>query len=453
VGEYGDHVYHALYSMKRAVKTLNDYDVLHLQVVSDGLSAPPQHVRVRVLSAVDGVQLDTTNTRIWGFGYEGLSSFDEDGTVVFESEKPLETDDSVIILLRFEKGMFHSPSVEDRNFDEVLEQAMIGASFGDDEDDEWVENLGALLALLFIWFVFIRPIWRAIKEIFRDNRKLTLGFDPKKAPWYREIPMKGDLEMAYAVLKRSGNDPSSGGLPLATILRLIHLGYIGVTREVDGPAVLSFTDKDRSGLDATASGLYQLLKTASGSDKLLQDKEFSTWAKAHSSQVEDWANKARDNGLTALKSEKWFDSRKAALTPSGKEEAQRLFGLKSFLSDFTLIDEREAFEANLWKEYMVYGALFGITDRVVRQLKDIDPSLFRETFHYDMKEFDTVMVTSSAFSRSVSQAISQSIASRASSYSSGSYSSSHSSSHGYGGHSSHRGGGGYHGGGRGGGGR
>lgn len=454
VGEYGDHVYHALYSMRRAVKSLNDYDALHLQVVSDGLSAPPQHVRVVVRSAVDGVQLDTTTTRIWGFGYEGRSSFEEDGTVVFESDGPLETDDSVIILLRFEKGIFSSPSVEDRSFDELLSIAMVGASFGEDEEEnDWAEGLGGFLTLLFIWFVFIRPIWRSLKESFRDNRKLDLGFNPKKAPWYRDIPMKGDLEMAYAVLKRSGNDPSSGGLPLATILRLVHQGYIGVTREVEGPAVLSFTDKDRSGLDAASSGLYQLLKTAAGKDELLQDKEFSTWAKAHASKVEDWANKARTNGLDALKSEKWYNARKVALTPAGREEALHLFGLKAFLSDFTLIDEREAFEASLWKEYMVYGALFGITDRVSRQLKDIDPSLFRETFHYDMNEFDTVINTSAVFSRAVSQAITQSIASRAVSYSSGSYSSGHSSSHGYGGHSSHHGGGGYHGGGRGGGGR
>ena len=41
VGEYGDHVYHAIYVMTRAVKSLDDYDMLHLQVVSPGLAAPP----------------------------------------------------------------------------------------------------------------------------------------------------------------------------------------------------------------------------------------------------------------------------------------------------------------------------------------------------------------------------------------------------------------------------
>ena len=48
VGEYGDRVFHTLYVMTRAVKSLNDCDMLHLQVVSPGLAAPPEHVRVKV---------------------------------------------------------------------------------------------------------------------------------------------------------------------------------------------------------------------------------------------------------------------------------------------------------------------------------------------------------------------------------------------------------------------
>jgi len=84
---------------------------------------------------------------------------------------------------------------------------------------------------------------------------------------------------------------------------------------------------------------------------------------------------------------------------------------------------------------------------VSKQLKDIDPALFKETFHYDVGDFDSVMRVSRALSDSVRTAAVS--GSPHSSYSSGGGS----SSHGYGGHSSHGGGGGYSGGGRGGGGR
>ncbi len=127
----GDRVFYAIYSMVKAMKSLNDYDMLHLQVVSPGLSTPPKHVKVTVKSS--DFQLDTTNTRAWGFGFEGTTTF-TDSTIVFESTKPLRTDDSAIILLRFNKGLFEPLSVQEKDFQEVLDVALKGAKFADDEE-------------------------------------------------------------------------------------------------------------------------------------------------------------------------------------------------------------------------------------------------------------------------------------------------------------------------------
>lgn len=447
VGEYGDRVFHTIYVMTRAVKTLNDCDMLHLQVVSPGLASPPEHVRVRVTAYEQ--QLDTTNTRIWGFGYEGTSAFEEDGSVVFESSKAFDTEDSVIILLRFNKGLFTSPSIQERDFQEVLDRAMEGADFGDkEEEDPVAAGIAYFFTLLIMYFAFLRPFFRFFrKEVI--GKGLELDFKPKKAPWWREIPLKGNLKMANFILSRSGNAPPDGGLPLAIILRLIHQGCLRVTRDVQGPAVLSFTDQHLDQLDSASSGLYRMLKNAAGEDRLLQDKEFSKWAKRSSRQVYDWSSRALSEGIDELQKAGWYKISKGALTASGKTEALHLFGLKNYLSDFTLIDEREAFEASLWKEYMVYGALFGITDKVIAQLKDIDPSLFKEVFPYEVQDIGPVLATSQTLSSIVRDAISR--GTPAPSYSSGSGGSS--SSGGYGGSSSHGGGGGFSGGGRGGGGR
>ena len=451
VGEYGDHVYHAIYVMTRAVKSLDDYDMLHLQVVSPGLSSPPQHVRVKVNR--DEIQLDTTNTRIWGFGFEGRSAFEEDGTIVFESDGPLDTDDSVIILLRFDKGHFVSPSVQERPFQEVLDRAMEGADFGDDdeEDDPIATGIAFVVTCLIMWFAFLRPFFKMFSKI-GGSEKLKLGFKPSTVDWYREIPLYGDLSMANYILSQSGNAPPSGGLPLASVLRLIHNGCLQVNRQVEGDAVLSFTGNNLDRVDEASKNLYSMLKQAAGEDKKLQDKEFSQWAKKHSREVYDWSGKTKRKGGSLLSQQGWLSEKKSMLTQSGADQARKLFGLKSFLSKFTLVDQREAFEANLWKEYMVYGALFGLTDRVSKQLKDIDPALFKETFHYDLGDFDSVMRVSRALSESVRSAAIHGAPSY-SSYSSGGSHGSSSSSRGYGGHTSRGGGGGFSGGGRGGGGR
>lgn len=452
VGEYGDHVYHAIYVMTRAVKSLQDYDMMHLQVLSPGLSSPPEHVKVRVNR--DEIQLDTTNTRIWGFGFAGRSAFEEDGSIVFESEGPLDTEDSVILLLRFDKGHFISPSAQDRPFQEVLDRAMEGADFGSDEEesDPIATGIAFLFTCLFMWFAFFRPIFRIFRGLGGSDNKLKLAFKPASVDWYRDIPLDGDLRMADFILTRSGNSPPAGGLPHAAVLRLIHNGCLRVNREIEGDTVLSFTDNNLDQVDAASRSLYSMLKQSAGKDQLLQDKEFSNWAKDHSRQVYDWSKRAKEEGVSALNQAGLYTPTKKALTVAGQAEARRLFGLKSFLSKFTLVDRREAVEANLWKEYMVYGALFGLTDRVSKQLKDIDPALFQEIFRYGLDDLDSVLSMSRALSSSVSRAALRG-APTYSSGSSGSSRSSSSSSRGYGGSTSRRGGGGYSGGGRGGGGR
>ena len=331
---------------------------------------------------------------------------------------------------------------------------MEGADFGSDEDesDPIATGIAFLFTGLFFWFAFLRPIVRIFRGISGSDTRLKLAFKPASVDWYRDIPLDGDLRMADFILTRSGNSPPAGGLPHAAVLRLIHNGCLRVNREIEGDTVLSFTDNNLDQVDAASRSLYSMLKQSAGKDQLLQDKEFSNWAKDHSRQVYDWSKRAKEEGVSALNQAGLYQPSKKALTVAGQAEARRLFGLKSFLSKFTLVDRREAVEANLWKEYMVYGALFGLTDRVSKQLKDIDPALFQEIFRYGLDDLDSVLSMSRALSSSVSRAALRG----APTYSSGSSGSSHSSSsssRGYGGSTSRRGGGGYSGGGRGGGGR
>lgn len=457
VGSYGDHVFEASYKMSRAVKSLNDCDILHLQLVSPGLSAPPQHVRVTVeIKSLQAARLDTTSTRIWGFGFDGRSGF-ENGRVVFESTGPFDTEDSVIILLRFEKGLFESPSVQDRSFDEVLATAMAGADFHDspengDEDDSAAGAIAGLAMLIFSYFAFLKPLLRAFGfRSKKDKRRSVIGIsNPNAVEWWREIPFDKNLEAAEYTLDQMGDDKRKGGLPVAEILRMIYQGYLRVNRELEGKAEIRFTDKDMGELDANARELCKMLREASGGNLVLEEKEFSDWAGKHEKRIYEWSRKVAESGREQLEKTDLF--RNYAFTKEGQREARRLLGLKKFLSEFTLIDRREAFEAGLWKEYMVYGALFGIAEHVSKQLKDIDPKLFEETFHCDYPSFTSAMTLSESLSSSLRSAAIR--GTPVSSYSSGSgYSGGGSSSRGYGGSTSRGGGGGYSGGGRGGGGR
>ena len=432
IGEYGDHVFEPSYVMTNVVKTLKDYDMLHLQLVTDEQAAPPRHVRVSIRLADDmQARLDTTCCRIWGFGYRGISAF-EDGAAVFESTEPFTKRSSVIALMRFDKGLFDSPSVQDRDFQAVLDEAMQGADFGDKKKGNGFKIFLAAILL----FLVVARIWRRLRLKRLRNRLAGMDFD--QIGWFHDIPMGGDLPASNYVLDRLKEKRPRNALASAEILRMIYNGYIDVRKDVEGKVELSFSGNaaDKKPLDAVGSGLLQMMRDASGEDNILQDKEFSTWFQQNSQTVDGWNDKVLEAGESAFLAKQWMESSSKDFTLAGQKQTQDLVGLRKYLQEFTLSDQRDTSEAHLWQDFLVYAAMFGIADKVAEQLKDIDPSAFQEAVGYDYTTFNSVLRSTEDLSRAITGTPSAS-----------------SGAAGLGGSSSFGGGGGFSGGGHGGGGR
>ena len=405
IGSLGDHVFDVSYTMSRSVKSLNDYDMLHLQTVSPGLSSPPRHVRVTVRAQQH--QLDTANTRAWGFGFAGRVDF-RDGAVVYESTEPFVRNSSVIVLLRFDKGMFDSQSRQYRDFADALAVAMEGADFGSDSDS----GVGGGFARLVAIFVATVAGMCVIAAWSRSaRRRKILGMKPSEVPWNREIPFGCDLEAAAYTLGKLGENSGSDTLAAALILRMIYRGELSAAKDSRERVEISFSAAGSgaaggsgdgsgadgssgsadsavvgsagsgSGSDQAAEELREMMLKASGADKVLQHNEFSRWAKRHAHEVAGWSSRALVFGRNSLRDQKYIYG--SAYTPAGQSEARKLLGLKKFLQDFTLMGEKDTIEVILWQDYMVYGALFGIADKVAEQLRDINPDLFAEVMDYD----------------------------------------------------------------------
>ena len=58
----------------------------------------------------------------------------------------------------------------------------------------------------------------------------------------------------------------------------------------------------------------------------------------------------------------------------------------------------------MWKEYLVFGALFGIADKVAEQLKEIDPQMFEETFGQDYNTMRRIIIANNTLSNSITNA-------------------------------------------------
>lgn len=378
IGSLGDHIFDVSYTMSRSVKSLNDYDMLHLQTVSPGLSSPPRHVRVTVRAQQH--QLDTANTRAWGFGFAGRVDF-RDGAVVYESTEAFVRNSSVIVLLRFDKGMFDSPSRQDRDFADALAVAMEGADFGQDSDSGAGVGFARLLA---IFVATVAGMCGIAATSRRAMRKKILGMKPSEVPWSREIPFDADLEASAYTLAKLGESSGGSGdtLAAALILRMIYRGELSVAKDSRERVEISFSATGSgSASDQAAEELREMMLKASGADKVLQHNEFSRWAKRHAHEVAGWSSRALVFGRNSLRDQKYIYG--SAYTPAGQSEARKLLGLKKFLQDFTLMGEKDTIEVILWQDYMVYGALFGIADKVAEQLRDINPDLFAEVMDYD----------------------------------------------------------------------
>ncbi|MBP5571480.1 MAG: DUF2207 domain-containing protein [Bacteroidales bacterium] len=383
LGTMGDHVFTASYEMTGAVRTLRDYDMLHMQLVSPGLSSRPEKVTVKI--SAEGVPLSADNCRLWGFGFNGTSAL-EDGSAVYRSTERFRSNSSVIALLRFDKGIFYSPNALDKEFNDVLSAALDGSSYdraaalGEEEEDDvspWMLMMFTLSWMLLSVLLVIMAVKAHVKSVLGVTSM-------KNIDWCRDVPYGGDIlegELVWRKLKAGAAQDSK--LAGAMILRMVERGLLSVGRDRDDKVEFHFASNPSfEGLPSCYKGLWDMMKEASGSDEILQDKEFSRWSRFHTRRVSKWCMSTVEDGLDLLKSDSYMTT-SSKFTESGKTEARKLVGFNKFLKDFTLIDERGTRDVGLWNDYLVFGMIFGIADKVAKELSDIDPKVFSETVYAD----------------------------------------------------------------------
>ena len=104
-------------------------------------------------------------------------------------------------------------------------------------------------------------------------------------------------------------------------------------------------------------------------------------------------------------------------TQEGIDEIEKWKGLKKYMEEFSLLNEREVPEIAIWEKFLVYATAFGIADKVEEQLKivypDIESSINVNTYPY------MHLMIHTNFSKSFSNAISSSMSSAYSSASGG----------------------------------
>jgi len=374
LGESGERTYITSYTVSRLLKGYEDADGFNYMFVAEDISPYPDHVRLTIVPA-DTTRLNSENTHIWGFRYKGEVNI-IDGAIVAESSEPFSRNSAMVVMAAFDKGMFQPDDVRPGAFEEVKNEAFKDSDYRE-ERSMWDKlifgffiGLWILIGLAPIIYTIHRvwKIWRAKRQI---NRNLM---------WYRDIPYEGDLLHANGIINAYKYvNANYTNLLSAYILRLIYKGALKVQQVTDGKGkssqalvVVEQTDpeptSDQKDLKLERR-LHSIFKKAAGDDGILQAKELERYMEKYPDRLKYF--------VQLLHTDVSFDQAEHERKIGPNDRVSQLFGLRKFLDEFTLANERHVQEVALWKDYLIYATLFGNAEQVLKEMKEINPEYLK----------------------------------------------------------------------------
>lgn len=455
ISSYGSHKYVIKYKISNFVSTIEDADMIYWNLFPSDFSAEPGNVDITIYS--DFKYSDTLD--VWGYGKYGAPCYVYDGKIEMTSDgSRVNSSEYMTILVKFPKGTFQTSSVLDNNFDYYLDMAEDGAINYNNESKSSSEWLIALMIIIFDILMFA-SIPLAI--VSSKNDKCSFGKTGNRVKEdvlpFRDIPCDKDIFYAYWVAHNYNLARKKEDFLGAVLLKWIHDGNVRVEKVTKNglfkdKVVTNIVFSRRPSEDNESEvKIYDYMQQASKDGKLEQG-EFRKWCSTNYKKVFSWFDdvlyeetlKLVNKGKITYakgKTMKVFSYKYFEVDSSMMEVAEQMAGLKKFLKEFTLINEREPIEVSLWNEYLMYAQIFGIADEVASQFKKLYPEIIMDmdNIGYDYTDIVFIHTIADVGIKSASTA-----RSRAESYSS--------SGSGGGGFSSGGGGGGSFGGGGGGGG-
>lgn len=388
IGEYGQHEYIVEYTVTNFIKQLNDSQILFWRFVNDQMNTPPERVTVEIETENS---LSEETEKIWGFGFEGEVHF-HDGKVVATNDDPLDESDYVTILVKFADGMFTTDDHIDQSFEEVQEEAFSGSDYGK-ESRAWFNFskfqtiFGVSFLIFMILLRFYNPSIKLTKEKPKTFRRKYQG------EYYRDYPYEGNFLDVYYLLYVMGVS-SFEKLLTAFILKWIKEDKVSVETEEVGifnkkdAAAIYFSNKE---IEASSpeGKLFHMMKLAAGSDEILKENEFTSWAEKNRKKLIAWEKAIVNESLQTLRSQRYieekeqrkflFKSKTYVSTAKGEELEKKVYQYVNYLHDYSLLNEHEAINVKIWDDIMIWAALLGLTEVVSKQFKQLYPKYEQET--------------------------------------------------------------------------
>lgn len=403
IGEYGRHEYTLEYTITNFVKQLEDSQMIFWRFVNDGTNIPPEEVKITISS---DYEFSEENQRIWGFGFDGDIQF-ENGKVVAKSNRPLSSNNYVTVLMKLPQGMFSTNDILNQSFQEIQDEAFVGSDYSEgvqeEGGDQQVKQPFSLMRtitrgfmtlvsmglpiLLFI-FIFIKGAGTRSKKPQTFKRQY-------KEEYFRDYPYEGHFLDVYYIPYTMGA-ANFENLLTGFILKWINEDRIIAVEEEVGWVF----KKDTTNLKFLNTSpiehpledeLFQMMLVAAGKNEILEEKEFTKWARSNVSKIDSWEkaieeyskNKLEDLGYLDVVDKKFlfFKIPNYELTEKGKTLETNIYKYINYLYDFSLLNEHEAINVRIWDNIMIWAGFLGLTAVVTKQFEKLYPNYTQETVY------------------------------------------------------------------------
>lgn len=228
--------------------------------------------------------------------------------------------------------------------------------------------------ILFIWFLKkISNLGNTFGYI--NNKKIT----KENTLMYRDIPFNGDVLYASALISMNSNI-----MPYkrVNVLGAIILKWIRDNKiKYDKNSKIMDLRENVVFDNYIENGLFNRLYAAS-KDGILSTKEMKEWILKNRNRCIELVRYVNSCEIAKLQEEGHIYNRRykkecrkvVVMDDKIYEDTKKLYGLKLFLLNFSLMNSKEVMDVKIWEDYLMFAYLFGIADTVFDKFKKMYPS-------------------------------------------------------------------------------
>lgn len=395
ISSYTDNTYTLKYKINPLVVGLNDADMVFFQFVGSNFDPKPENVSIKI----NGYEKFPEDIKLWGFGLVGEIN-NENGSIVLRSKGEV---DYTTIMLKFPKGYFNTSYREDKSFKDYADKAVV--------DSKWEEKEGSVdtepIPLFVKVILAILPI-AVLSGIFAGIRGYKLNFDEnniindnrlKKAKSYKNefesrIPYEGNIEDLYFLLNRAyPYEVSPENFIDAFILKWIYDKNINLTEDKHPKIEIISRPKNMGQVEEE---FFDIVEESRGysKDGLVSEKNIAKYFRKNKEEVEDFYDNFIESSKSALiengylkevSYQKQFLNTKRSgteleVTDKGINLYEHLIKFKNYLLDYENVKKRNPNEIDTWDMFIIYAAIFGISEKVFAKFENTYPEFYTRTY-------------------------------------------------------------------------